>query len=165
MAFGLTVEEREAIVEKFKKLDLDGDGKIMISEIRAFYYGKNLNRSEDEIEFIFKMLDIDGNGFIEFSEFLEMIALFEYNKEKSEDHLRQMFRALDKDRSGILSTDEIKIMWDIFSDLDFDMPSVEEIEPTIKLLDLNGSGKIDYEEFMKRFNFELFPGLECLGFD
>ena len=60
---------------------------------------------------------------------------------------------------------EIKIMWDIFSDLDFDMPSVEEIEPTIKLLDLDGSGKINYEEFMKRFNFELFPGLECLGFD
>ena len=65
-----------------------------------------------------------------------------------------MFKALDKNNDGYLYLEEIKHLWAIFTNENCDIPSDEEITEIVENLDINGDGKIDYNEFLAQFDFE-----------
>ena len=144
MALQLTGEEFEMIRDDFLAIDQDGDGFINREEILVIFEGKK----EEHVDFMMKFMDVDCSGTIEFHEFLEIMAFLSYNKGLSQSTAKQMLRALDKDNSGFLSADEIKLFYEIISDMDEDVPSAAEIEDLIQNLDSNGDGKIDFEEFL-----------------
>ena len=154
MAFQLTGEEFEAIRNQFTEIDKDSDGKLTKEEFKVFCSEQNEIRTDAEIDYMMRMMDLNNNGTVEFPEFLEMVAFFEYNKDPYEVQIRQMFKALDKDNDGVLSTEEIRQLWNIFTNDNYDLPSEEEIEDIVKALDINGDGKIDYNEFMAQFDFD-----------
>ena len=154
MACQLTGEEFESIRNQFNEIDTNSDGKLTREEFKAFCLQQDESRSDAEIDYMMRIMDLDNSGTIEFPEFLEMLAFFEYNKDPYETQVRQMFKALDKDNDGFLSTEEIRQLWNIFTNNNYDLPSEEEIADIVKALDLNGDGKVDYNEFMERFDFD-----------
>ena len=147
MALQLDGHEFEAIRDKFRAVDTDGDGQLTRAELSE-YFG---NDNSDKVEFTIKLMDLDNNGVIEFHEFLEMTAFLDYKKGISVDKIKQFFRALDEDGSGTLSSEEIRKFHKVMSNctiLNSPMSSDEDVEKLVSKLDINGDGKIDCEEFI-----------------
>ena len=134
--------------------DKDSDGKLTKDELRTYFYEQNDIRTDIQIDYMMRVFDLDNNGTIEFPEFLEMAAFFGYNKEPYDAQVKHMYKALDKNNDGYLSLEEIKHLWAIFTNANFDIPSEEEIADIVENLDINGDGKIDYNEFLAHFDFE-----------
>ena len=147
MALQLDGHEFEAIRDKFRAVDTDGDGQLTRAELSE-HFG---NDNSDKVEFTIKLMDLDNNGVIEFHEFLEMTAFLDYKKGISVDKIKQFFRALDEDGSGTLSSEEIRKFHKVMSNctiVNSPISSDEEVEKLVSKLDINGDGKIDCEEFI-----------------
>jgi len=147
MALQLDGHEFEAINNKFRALDTDGDGQLTRAELSEHFGDDN----SDKVEFTIKLMDLDNNGVIEFHEFLEMTAFLDYKKGISVDKIKQFFRALDEDGSGTLSSEEIRKFHKVMSNctiVNSPISSDEEVEKLVSKLDINGDGKIDCEEFI-----------------
>ena len=92
--------------------------------------------------------DEDESGEIEFAEFIKLAEEFvepevEYSVMKNE--LREVFMMYDKERRGYIPTSDFI---SILKELDNDLPDSEAAE-IVKELDSDGSGTIDFEEFVE----------------
>ena len=155
----LSEEQVEDVRNLFLTFGKDSDGKATKAEVEAALRERNTNLSNEELEFMMRMIDIADNGVVSFEEFLKMAALCECGEDLSELQVKQLFRAFDKDGDGVLSSDEIKQIWNIWqrqaTDGNARRLSDEEMNAMIKVIDENGDGQIDYEEFYKAFRY--FP--------
>ena len=154
MASQLTGTEFEQVRNEFVDIDKDADGRVTREELKAYFIEQNEIRTDTQIDYMMKIMDLDNNGTIEFPEFLEMVSFFKYKKQPYEAQIKHMFKALDKNQDGFLCVDEIKHLWNIFTNDNFDLPSEEEVEDIVRSLDVNGDGKVDYNEFLAHFDFE-----------
>ena len=150
-ASGLSTKQIEHIKTLFETFDNDGDGKITSLEVASALHKHHKERSKDEIEYMMRILDLDCDTMVDFSEFLKMASLFEANHNQTSDiQVRQIFRAFDKDRNGVLSAEEIKQLWNLAPSDDKTTTKLTENEMNemIQVMDINGDGQIDYEEFL-----------------
>jgi calcium-dependent protein kinase len=91
----------------FKKLDLNGDGRLSKDEIKDGYqlhYGRLI--SDKEVDQMFDAVDTDQSGYIDYTEFV--VAAMNEKALMSNDRLQQAFKMFDKDHSGTISPSEIK---------------------------------------------------------
>jgi len=103
----LSKAEREELATVFKKIDLNGDGKLSKDEIRdgyALHYGRQI--SDKEIDFMFDAVDTDQSGYIDYTEFV--VASANEKALLSTERLTSAFKMFDKDNSGTITPDEIK---------------------------------------------------------
>merc|ERR1712142_1141218 len=92
-------------------------------------------------------IDIDGSGLLEFGEFCQLAARFlvEEDEEALKKELKEAFRIYDKEGNGYISTDTLK---EILKELDNKL-SDEDIDNIIEEADEDGSGTLDFDEFME----------------
>ena len=63
----------------------------------------------------------------------------------------QLFRGLDQANKGFISAEDIKRFCRIFKSVD-DVPYDEmKVDELIKMLDINGDGEINYNEFITNY--------------
>lgn len=62
------------IIEDFKLIDKDGDGKISKSELQTYLYSLNMPYSDEEIEEMVDEADLDNDGTINYQEFIFMMC-------------------------------------------------------------------------------------------
>ena len=148
MAFNLTGDEFEAIKAAYLSVDKDGNGVITEKELVDAALEQIPDASEEDIESIREMCDLDGDGTINFCEFLQMMAEFQYNKQSSQLGLTSMFKAFDRNGDGVLSKDEILRAWKMFINPDAEAAE-KEVEMCMAKCDLDGDGKISYDEFVQ----------------
>eukprot|EP00095_Tigriopus_kingsejongensis_P008388 snap_masked-scaffold9_size846264-processed-gene-2.1 protein:Tk08388 transcript:snap_masked-scaffold9_size846264-processed-gene-2.1-mRNA-1 annotation:"Calmodulin" len=122
----------------------DRSGSISTKELLYVMRSIGQNPTEDEIQDLIMESDLNGDGTIDFKEFLAMMKRKSAETDQTEA-LREAFRIFDKDRSGFI---EIKEIISVTSTLGQALTR-EELEAFMKEADLNGDGKIDYEEFAK----------------
>ena len=151
-AVQLTGEEFEEIRNDFIEIDKDGDGILTNQEIREFLREENEDRSDEDIEYMMKIMGFNESTTIQFLEFLELSAFFDYNKSSYKKQVNQMFKAIDKNDSGFISALEIKRLWHVFANDNTNVPSEQEISIIIESLDRNGDGKVNYNDFMRKFD-------------
>lgn len=151
MAYNLTGDEFEAIKAANLSIDEDLKGFISEKELVDAVIDQMEGCEEEDIAVIKQMCDVhdlDGDGTLSFCEFLEMMAEFQYNLQQSEIGLLSMFKAFDRNGDGSLSKEEITHAWEMF--INPDLESAEkDIAECIAYCDLDGDGKISYEEFVK----------------
>ena len=148
MASKLTSDELAEIKQTFSKLDKNNNGQISAVEVREAI---SMKRGDEEVNMIMRLLDFDQDEKISFSEYMKMIAVIDYKKTPDATQFKQMFRSLDKNDDGYISPEELKLLWNIFTD-NIDVPALDEVNDIMKTLDSNKDGKIVYEELVNRLD-------------
>jgi len=148
MAQKLTGKQFEEIKAFYVKIDKNGDGVISETELVDAALATVENCTEDDIKMIKGICDLDGSGTISFTEFLDMMAQFQYNKRRSACGMKCLFKAFDTDKDGVLSRDELKRAWMMFMNKN-EETAEESIKGLMEKFDKDGDGKINYDEFLR----------------
>jgi Ca2+-binding EF-hand superfamily protein len=141
----LLKEEKKAIDEVFRTLDLNSDGQLTPDEIKIGYqefYDKEL--TDEEVSEIVRRVDFRKTGAIDYSEFV-VASMFERNL-LDEKRLKAAFKMFDKDRDGYIDANNLKKVLASFGDSNKEMDDYIN-NKIIKEFDRDGDGKISYQDF------------------
>ncbi|XP_068629305.1 troponin C, isoallergen Bla g 6.0101 isoform X1 [Battus philenor] len=103
--------------------------------------------SDESLQEIINEVDVDGSGELEFEEFVTLASRFmvEEDAEAMQQELKEAFRLYDKEGNGYITT---TVLREILRELD-DKISAEELDMMIEEIDSDGSGTVDFDEFME----------------
>ena len=147
IASRLEENEIKDLTQIFKAFDTDEDGQISLQELKdGLLKLDSIHSCEKEIEKLFKSIDLDKNFRIDYSEFLA--ATISGKNYLKQERLFEAFCLLDKDNDHMITKEEVMEV------LKTEKSKEKEIEKYIKAVDVNGDGKIDYQEFLKLMGFE-----------
>ena len=138
----MSAEELRRVYDLY---DINKDGKISTSELKAVLITFGYHVSDQDLRDIVDDLDSNHNGAIDFTEFLSLMETHPPKAgglETLEDFVTA-FRALDQDGNGVISGEEIRASMEAMGVTMTD----EEVQAAIKEGDTNGDGVINYEEF------------------
>merc|ERR1719288_121986 len=136
--------QRLELKEAFDEFDKDGSGTITTKELLPVLRSIGQNPTEDEILGLVIEYDVNGDGTIDFDEFIEMMTKHTQETVDQTAEMREAFKIFDRDGNGYIDLKELKTvitrMGEPLSD--------KEAEEIFKVADLNGDGKLDYDEFV-----------------
>nr|Q1A7B1.1 RecName: Full=Troponin C, isoallergen Bla g 6.0301; AltName: Allergen=Bla g 6.0301 [Blattella germanica]ABB89298.1 allergen Bla g 6.0301 [Blattella germanica] len=143
----LPPEQISVLRKAFDAFDREKSGSIstnMVEEILRLM-GQPFNRRT--LEELIDEVDADKSGRLEFDEFVTLAAKFiiEEDSEAMEKELREAFRLYDKEGNGYIPTSCLR---EILRELDEQLTS-DELDMMIEEIDADGSGTVDFDEFME----------------
>lgn len=103
-----------------------------------------LNPTASHIEDLLRQYDADQSGTLCFSEFVDLWINELDDVESDETLFKRAFEFFDKDGNGDISLSEFS---DVLTDLG-DPLTKEECDLFFKLVDKNGDGNLNYDEFL-----------------
>merc|ERR1712086_682476 len=125
-------EELARYKKNFTLFDKQATGAIPADELATVLRACGQNPTEAEIAILVEKVDINKNGLIEFEEFCELMSKTNKDPNEMEDLILKAFQTFDQDNSGTIDKDDEKMV----------MSMIEEA-------DVDGDGKINYQEFSK----------------
>ncbi|KAI0219184.1 putative calmodulin-like protein 2 [Lamellibrachia satsuma] len=152
----------EEMLEAFHVFDSDGDGYITGEDIRKTMRQLGEELSEADIKDMITEADLDKDGRINFSEF---VILMQHRFIKSgqvldsngaftphqKGELRIIFSLFDKDHDNNISMDEVMQVMEAMGQ----QPDVDRLLQTFQLVDLDGNGLIDFNEFVQMVEYRV----------
>lgn len=140
----LTEEQIEDFRKAFLLFDKDGNGRITADELSEVMSSLGQSPTKKEVEAMIQKADQDGDGSIDFLEFLEVMAN-KMGEHTFEDDLRDAFQLFDTDCNGYISKRELTFVLTSLGEQITDAA----VENMIKEVDLDGDGRVNYEEFLR----------------
>ncbi|XP_071521729.1 troponin C, isotype gamma [Panulirus ornatus] len=142
----LDEEQIGALQKAFDSFDTDKKGYITPDTVSTILRMMGVKVSEKNLQEIIAETDEDGSGELEFEEFVELAAKFliEEDEEALKAELKEAFRIYDKGGNGYITTDTLK---EILRELDNRLTE-EDLDGIIEEVDEDGSGTLDFDEFM-----------------
>jgi len=143
----LSEDQVSALRKAFDSFDTDKSGCISVETVSTILRMMGLKVSEKALQEIVDEVDEDGSGELEFEEFCILSAKFliEEDEESLKEELKEAFRIYDKEGNGYITTQVLK---EILKELDNRL-SAEDIEGIVDEVDEDGSGTLDFDEFME----------------
>ncbi|XP_023228541.1 troponin C-like [Centruroides vittatus] len=143
----LSAEQVEMLKKAFDMFDRDKKGYIHCDMVGTILRSMGQTFNERELRELISEVDADGSGEIEFDEFLVLTARFllEEDTAAMEQELREAFRLYDKEGNGYINVSDLR---QILRALD-DKLTEDELDEMIAEIDTDGSGTVDFEEFME----------------
>ncbi|CAE8605435.1 unnamed protein product, partial [Polarella glacialis] len=135
----------------FEAIDEDGSGEISEEELSVAFQMMGMKLNKDELRKEFREVDVDQSGSVEWPEFLQLMAKFgagenlenNFTNERLAE-LREVFSLFDDDGNGSLDAAELTVVMRTVGLT----PSKQEVHNMIDELDANGSGFIEWPEFL-----------------
>ncbi|CAG7726573.1 unnamed protein product [Allacma fusca] len=143
----ITKTQMKEFREAFGFFDKDGDGSITKDELGIVMRSLGQFASEEELKEMLKEVDINGDGTFSFDEFVQIVTNYAGGTSVTdeEQELRDAFRIFDKHNRGYISASDLRaVLHCLGEDL-----SEDEIEDMIKEVDVDGDGRIDFNEFVR----------------
>ncbi|CAL4104311.1 unnamed protein product [Meganyctiphanes norvegica] len=143
----LSEEQLTTLQMAFDAIDTDNTGAIDSKAIGTILKDCGVRVSEEELEEIVMEVDDDGSGLLEFEEFTQLAAKFLLEEDLVElrKELREAFRIYDKEGVGYITN---AVFIEILKELDPKLTQ-ENLDDIIEEIDEDGSGTVDFEEFMQ----------------
>ncbi|XP_021340897.1 calmodulin-A-like isoform X2 [Mizuhopecten yessoensis] len=136
------------IKELFNAFDEDNSNSISLGELRKAMNFMGLSPTRKEVKAAMDNLDKNGNGKIELKEFKKFIKVeMEKNPGSmdTEASIRSAFKVFDRDGNGYIDGKELKYAMKRLGESMNDA----EIAEMLHEADVDGDGRINYEEFVK----------------
>ncbi|RBR11394.1 uncharacterized protein FIESC28_09008 [Fusarium coffeatum] len=138
-------EEVDRLRKRFMKLDKDNSGTIERDEFLSL---PQISSNPLATRMI-AIFDEDGGGDVDFQEFVTGLSAFS-SKGNKEQKLHFAFKVYDIDRDGYISNGELFIVLKMMVGSNLKDQQLQQIvDKTIMEADLDGDGKISFEEFTK----------------
>ncbi|XP_063238642.1 troponin C, isoallergen Bla g 6.0101-like [Bacillus rossius redtenbacheri] len=143
-------KEQMALLKRaFDAFDREKKGCINTSMVGMILDMLGSKPDDETLQEIILEVDADGSGELEFEEFVTLASRFlgeeEENTEAMQDELREAFRLYDKEGNGYITTGVLR---EILKELD-DKITEEDLDMMIEEIDSDGSGTVDFDEFME----------------
>eukprot|EP00931_Biecheleriopsis_adriatica_P020307 TRINITY_DN13616_c0_g1_i1.p1 TRINITY_DN13616_c0_g1~~TRINITY_DN13616_c0_g1_i1.p1 ORF type:complete len:700 (+),score=164.33 TRINITY_DN13616_c0_g1_i1:186-2102(+) len=138
--------QRQDLKEKFSKYD-DGDGEMQADEFAELLASFGIEPMSHVLEECIDEVDADGSGSLNFEEFYKVMSLLSIREGFSVSeysHLETIFRKFDKYQKLEI---EVRELWQILIYLGISV-SYEDCKMVSGTVDLDGSGNIDFQEFL-----------------
>ncbi|XP_045785753.1 troponin C, isoallergen Bla g 6.0101-like isoform X2 [Maniola jurtina] len=138
----------QMLKKAFDTFDREKKGVIETDMIGTILEMLGQELDDGTLSDIIKEYDEHGTGTLEFNQFCSLAARFlteEVDAEAMLAELREAFRLYDREGNGYITTDVLK---EIFKELDNTL-SAEELEAMITEIDADGSGTVDFDEFLE----------------
>ncbi|OMJ82704.1 hypothetical protein SteCoe_16526 [Stentor coeruleus] len=134
-------KESKNLIEVFKILDSNWDGKLSKQELIK-YYKRSIPEDDAQrlVDDIFRVADSDHSGFIEYSEFIK--SSMARNILISKQHLEAAFKMIDCDNNGKICRKELQSILDGTS-----LSGDKKWMKLLSIADKNNDGEIDIKEF------------------
>jgi len=106
-----------------------------------------LNLDEDDLKVKITEVDPEGEGKVNFDQFCTVVMPFleEEDDEAMHEELKEAFRLYDKGGDGYITT---KVLKEILRELDNKLTE-DDLDNIIEEIDEDGSGTVDFDEFME----------------
>ncbi|XP_072387180.1 troponin C-like [Diabrotica undecimpunctata] len=143
----LSKEQVALLKNAFDTFDVEKKGSIGTVMIGTILSMLGVQTTEQTLKDIIDEVDEDGSGELEFEEFIILASRFmvEEDAEAMQQELKEAFRLYDKEGNGYITTTTLK---EILKELD-DKITNEELDMMIEEIDADGSGTVDFDEFME----------------
>jgi calcium-dependent protein kinase len=149
IAYRMPVDELKELRAAFDAIDVSNCGCITYGEFQtALEQHGNFHFSTDQMKQMFDDLDMSRTGEINYTEFLSAVLLSRRNIE--EDRIRAAFDKLDLDRSGFIDRADLVAVLQSHSTTKGAADDAE-LEKILQELDVDGDGRISYDEFHRLF--------------
>lgn len=148
----------------FATFDKNNDGHITQQELKESLKNIGITMSDKDVKEMVEKVDSNGDGLIDLDEFCELFESMmmstreeamneedENRKEKEEDggsgYLKEAFDVFDGDGDGTITVEELGL---VLSSLGFkEGKLLENCKEMIRKVDMDGDGKINFDEFKK----------------
>jgi Ca2+-binding EF-hand superfamily protein len=140
--------EQIAILKKaFESFDHNKSGSISTETVAEILRLMGQPFNKQILDEMIEEVDEDKSGCLEFEEFIILAAKFivEEDEEALQKELKEAFRLYDKEGNGYIPTSCLK---EILRELD-DQLSDSDLDGMIAEIDQDGSGTVDFDEFME----------------
>ena len=138
-------------VKLFNQIDKNGDGKISKDELFNGLqpYKKDISDEQlrKQVDIIFNNIDSDHNGYLEYEEFVR--AAIDKDHFLSVNFLQFAFNYFDKDHDGEITLEEVKNKFFLSDKNRNSVKAQEQLQKSFNEIDINGDGKLSFEEFGK----------------
>lgn len=150
---------REAAEEKFRTLDINGDGKVSIKEFKKYLEipdpialpkdpnEEMLEEAHMQAEAVFDQIDTNGSGTLDFDEVLQNIR--SSGVDVSEEKARHIFDDLDINKDGKVTLLEFKLKMGLDPTEEEQVEEMQQgAEENFDKIDADGDGHLSLEEIM-----------------
>ncbi|KAK2709414.1 troponin C, isoallergen Bla g 6.0101-like isoform X2 [Artemia franciscana] len=143
----LNKEQLAMLRKAFDAFDREKKGSINTGMVGTILQLLGVHVTDNMLRDIIQEVDEDGSGELEFDEFVQLSAKFliEEDEVETQKELKEAFRLYDKEGNGYITTQTLR---DILRELD-DKLTEDELDEIIEEIDEDGSGTIDFDEFME----------------
>ena len=143
------------LVEAFKMMDRDGDGKITKEELEALLcrVGGACPPTPEELAIMLTEVDRDGDGCISLEEFGAVSSAF--GPPACDSELRDAFNFFDADHDGCITAEELHA---VFSSLGDERCTLAECRRMISGVDVNGEGFVCFDDFVRMMEQQINIG-------
>merc|ERR1712073_188514 len=143
---GLEEEQVKSLKRTFDQFDKEKQGAISVGTVETILKMMGMHVSSKDLEDIIQEIDEDGSGELEFPEFIQLAAKFliEEDEEEMKWELKEAFRLYDKQGNGYITTNTLK---EILREIDSNLTEYN-LDQIVEEVDADGSGTIDFDEFM-----------------
>uniref|UniRef100_A0A336LVV7 CSON006280 protein n=1 Tax=Culicoides sonorensis TaxID=179676 RepID=A0A336LVV7_CULSO len=141
-------DEKMPILRKaFQMFDTTKSGYIETIKISTLLNTMGQLFDEAELQALINENDPDDTGKVNFDAFCNIVATFleEEDDEAMQQELKEAFRLYDREGNGYITTSTLK---EILAALD-DKLSNSDLDGMIAEIDSDGSGTVDFDEFME----------------